>query len=358
MSTGSAVLHTILLTFLLAPFASGQDFPLTTPLSPGITHHELTVEFIPGTHELIAQDQLDIDIPREATAVGFSLAATLQVECIKALPQSADASSSGPLAVSFVTEQVPPSSQRILVTLPPAHATRMTLLWNYRGPINDPPREPRHLRFVTPSETAGHIGPEGVYLSSESQWYPDIGGSRSSFQLISTVPLDWTVVTQGKNISEVKQGDVRLSTWVVQDRSEALTMVANKFVAKIREWKGLNGRPVQMAAYLFPDNAALADEYLDATEKYLTAYVPLLGDYPFEKFAVVENFFASGLGMPSFTLLGSGSIKRHYIQPYALGHEIVHSWIGNSVFNRTEQGNWVEGLTTYLANYYYEELTG
>jgi hypothetical protein len=62
--------------------------------------------------------------------------------------------------------------------------------------------------------------------------------------------------------------------------------------------------------------------------------------------------------MPSFTLLGSGVIKRRYVQPYALGHEIVHSWIGNYVFNRPETGNWVEGLTTYLANYYYEELTG
>jgi hypothetical protein len=46
------------------------------------------------------------------------------------------------------------------------------------------------------------------------------------------------------------------------------------------------------------------------------------------------------------------------VQPYALGHEIVHSWIGNAVFNRAERGNWVEGLTTYLANYYWHELMG
>jgi hypothetical protein len=51
-------------------------------------------------------------------------------------------------------------------------------------------------------------------------------------------------------------------------------------------------------------------------------------------------------------------IKRHYVQPYALGHEIVHSWIGNSVFNRVDRGNWVEGLTTYLANYYWHEWSG
>ena len=90
----------------------------------------------------------------------------------------------------------------------------------------------------------------------------------------------------------------------------------------------------------------------------MDASIPLLGPYPFEKSAVVENVCASGLGMPSFTLLGSGIIKRQYVQPYALGHEIVHSWIGNDVFNRAERGNWVEGLTTYLANYYWHELVG
>jgi hypothetical protein len=115
---------------------------------------------------------------------------------------------------------------------------------------------------------------------------------------------------------------------------------------------------VELATYFLPENAPLAGEYLDAAARYLEVYTGLLGPYPFPKFAVVENFFPSGLGMPSFTLLGGGVIKRHYIQPYALGHEIVHSWLGNYVFNHVEQGNWVEGLTTYLANYYYEELTG
>ena len=138
--------------------------------------------------------------------------------------------------------------------------------------------------------------------------------------------------------------------------TEALTLVANRFSITTREWKSAQGQAVHLATYLFPDDVALADEYLDATVKYLDAYVPLLGPFPFGQFAVVENFFASGLGMPSFTLLGSGSIKRHYTQPYALGHEIVHSWIGNSVWNRPESGNWVEGLTTYLTNYYWHEL--
>ena len=113
-----------------------------------------------------------------------------------------------------------------------------------------------------------------------------------------------------------------------------------------------------MATYLFPEDSHLSEQYLDATAQYLDVYTELLGPYPFRKFAVVENFFPSGLGLPSFTLLGSRVIKRGYTQPYSLGHEIVHSWLGNSVLNDFSKGNWVEGLTTYLANYYYEELQG
>lgn len=144
-----------------------------------------------------------------------------------------------------------------------------------------------------------------------------------------------------------------VADWQIESRTEALTLVANRFVKTQRDWNG-----IEIATYLFPEDAPLAQEYLDASVRYLKTYTTLLGPYPFPKFAVVENFFPSGLGMPSFTLLGSGVIKRHYIQPYALGHEIVHSWIGNWVFNRIDHGNWVEGLTTYLANYYYEELVG
>jgi aminopeptidase N len=354
MSFGNKLLQAGVLIGLAAGAASGGDLPPSDHHQAGIVDHRLTVELNPAAHQLVARDETTVDLPAHATTITFTLAPSLQVESI-VLPPGAGAS---PEQLSFTTEQLTqPPTQRVTVTLPAAGERRATLIWTYRGLIHDPPKEPRHLRFVTPSETAGHIGPEGVYLSSESQWYPDLEGSFSSFQVTAKVPREWTVVTQGIMRQETVQDESRVSIWHVRERSEALTLVANVFVTKTREWKGANGQHVQLATFFFPDNAALADEYLTATANYLDVYVPLLGDYPFEKFAVVENFFASGLGMPSFTLLGSGSIKRHYVQPYALGHEIVHSWIGNSVFNRADRGNWVEGLTTYLANYLWHEIT-
>lgn len=358
MSFGKFCVPAIIVLFLIGPGMARGWAALSAEERPLILSHDLSVALLPGTHELLARDEIVVDAPIGTPDLAFTLAPTLHIESVTAVALTGQ-STAGSLdsAVTVTTERLAQQArQRVLVTLPKARDRRVTLAWTYRGAIDDPPKEPRHLRFVTPSETAGHIGPEGVYLGGESQWYPDIEGSYSTYRLTVQVPHGWTAVTQGRQTESTTTGTGTSSTWVVADRSEALTLVANRFVAKSREWTSRDGQPVELATYFFPDNAHLADEYLDATAKYLDAYIPILGAYPFEKFAVVENFFASGLGMPSFTLLGSGSIKRHYVQPYALGHEIVHSWIGNSVFNRDGAGNWVEGLTTYLSNYYWHEL--
>ncbi|THJ09262.1 MAG: M1 family metallopeptidase [Nitrospira sp. CG24C] len=331
-----------------------------------IRHHELFVQIVPEQHVLIAKDRLTLEVPQQKIPIRFSLAPTLQLDRLILIQTSAEAKVSLQ-DVPFKIEHgsLPESAQQILIPSQAVPAGLVTLDVHYHGVINDPPRDPRHLRFVTPSETAGHIGPEGVYISSESSWYPDVPESLSTYALQVAVPAGWTVVTQGKSGESracpawlCRDDNMVMTEWIVTQPSEALTLVANIFVSMSRDWTAKTGQRILLSTYLFPEDANLAEEYLNATARYLDAYIPLLGPYPFEKFAVVENFFASGLGMPSFTLLGSGIIKRHYVQPYALGHEIVHSWIGNAVFNRAERGNWVEGLTTYLANYYWHELMG
>ncbi|MEX5217831.1 MAG: hypothetical protein NW701_08395 [Nitrospira sp.] len=323
------------------------DIVRSADQEPTISHHGLSVELRPDSHELIAIDRLILHIPDRRQTISFSLAPSLRIDRVTASPPGALSAGAGQ-AIHYRRDV--PEGDRVTIQLPEPR-TEWVLECRYRGTINDPPREPRHLRFVTPSETAGHIGPEGVYLSSESKWYPDMSGSLASYELDVAVPAGWVSVSQGADSDNGGR-------WSVTVQSEALTLVANRFTVGTRDWQAPDGRTVRLSTYLFPEDAHLAQEYLDASARYLEAYVPLLGPYPFPKFAVVENFFSSGLGMPSFTLLGAAVIKRHYTQPYALGHEIVHSWIGNGVYNRTEQGNWVEGLTTYLANYYYHELLG
>lgn len=319
---------------------------------PTIRAHELAVTLSPESHRLVASDRMRLLGPvSETGSLTFSLHPSLQVKEIFRIGEH-----SSPLTFRTETGKDPETQepvQWIALSALPDGGHDVVLEWRYEGTIQDPPKEPRHLRFVTPSETSGHIGSEGIYLSGETRWYPDLSGSLATFRVHVTTPTGWEAVTHGRQTMRRSEPDQTVTEWEVTAPTEALTLVANRFVTARRLWKG-----VELATYLFPEDATLSDEYLDATARYLEVYAKLLGPYPFPTFAVVENFFASGLGMPSFTLLGSGVIKRHYVQPYALGHEIVHSWIGNSVLNDPTQGNWVEGLTTYLANYYYEELTG
>jgi len=101
--------------------------------------------------------------------------------------------------------------------------------------------------------------------------------------------------------------------------------------------------------------ADLCQTYLDATGDYLEQYDRMIGPYPFEKFAMVENWWQTGYGMPSFTLLGDRVIRLPFIVHTSYGHEILHNWWGNGVFVDVEHGNWCEGLTTYLADYTYKE---
>src|SRR2546427_10901926 len=330
-------------------------FPYTTlfrsPVATGETGHDvdliahyLHVTVLPDTHQLLAADRTTLDILSPTLqSVSFTLSPSLQVKQIR------DTSTELPGPVLRFTTQARrvdnDDVQVVTVQLqrPTTRGERLNLQWVYEGMINDPPREPRHLRFVTPSETSGHIGPEGVYIGPETHWYPEIMDSIARFRVIVVMPAGWEGVGQGALIERGKTS----TTWDTLTPTEGLTLAAGKFVVKTQK-----SGDTEIATYLYPEDAGLADEYLTAAVAYLDAYARVLGPYPFPRFSIGENFFASGLGMPSYTLLGAGSIRRHYTQPYALGHEIVHSWIGNHVFN-DHGGNWAEGLTTYLANYYW-----
>ena len=69
-------------------------------------------------------------------------------------------------------------------------------------------------------------------------------------------------------------------------------------------------------------------------------YRQLIGPYPYGKFALVENFWETGYGMASFTLLGPQVIRFPFILNSSYPHEILHNWWGNSVFVDYASGNW------------------
>ncbi len=221
----------------------------------------------------------------------------------------------------------------------------------YRGEIYDPPKEETGLRHVAGGRTGGTIGPEGIYLHGGTAWYPVIA-PMARYSIEATLPVGWRLVGQGNRVSQTEGEHASTVRWEDPVPSNALDVVAGRYVVTDEEADG-----VRISTYLFEEEKDFARLYIDASKKFIAFYSKLLGPYPYQQFSVVENWFSTGYGMPSYTLLGREVVKmaQRYTGAVGLGHEIVHNWWGNGVFVDESEGNWCEGLTSYCTNYYWTE---
>lgn len=194
------------------------------------------------------------------------------------------------------------------------------------------------------------ISSAGTYLSSAANWYPQLATEAIHYRIEVTSPPGIEAVTSGQRIERGNFTDYNYSVWQIDYPLSGITLSAGPYqVFEDRDGK------VPIYAYFYADSAALAATYLQQARGYLRLYEELFGPYPFHKFAIVENFFPTGYGLPSWTLLGSSVIRLPFIVKTSLGHEIAHSWWGTGVKVDYERGNWAEGLTTYVADHLYQE---
>ncbi|MCX6645404.1 MAG: M1 family aminopeptidase, partial [bacterium] len=241
----------------------------------------------------------------------------------------------------------------VMVNLP---AETSSFQLTYTGIINVPIDPGTSLGRVRGDYTSGIISEDGVYLSSETGWYPDTAYSMATYDIVVITPEGWYPVTQGNLTgSEVNETNgFRTTTWSSAIPSDGCVLVANQYFVTSRTIDG-----VVCSTYFYQDDPDLTATFLDKLEQYLPAYTELFGPYPYSRFDVVENFFSTGYGMPGFTLLGSMVLRMPYAAAEgSLAHELVHNWWGNYVYVDWETGNWCEGLTFFSTNYYWNILDG
>jgi len=220
----------------------------------------------------------------------------------------------------------------------------------YEGPFDFGLSEQKEEYTRGFRETAGIVSPEGVYLSGSGFWYPYFGPDLVEFTAEVSQPAGWHVISQGNGSSRDASGKAR---WDSHGATDEIYLVGGPLL-RYAESAG----SVEALVYLHEKDDALAGKYLQATAQYLEMYRGLIGPYPYGKFALVENFWETGYGMPSFTLLGPQIIRFPFILTSSYPHEILHNWWGNSVFVDYETGNWCEGLTAYLADHLIQEQRG
>lgn len=310
-----------------------------------IQSHHLIIQIDPSQHFLKAEDRIEINMKwGRLQTLSFLLNPKLKITRI------VDQRTGQPLHWSETSFSA--HAKRVDVSLQKIEESPVLSIF-YEGPIYDPVVKERELQFIRGDQTYGLISPEGVYLSSVSHWYPGIPDSMAKFQVEATIPEPFRIVTQGEVVSENVKGGTWRSKWVDGLPAESLTLVAGKYSIKTRKVDG-----IKVSTYFFHEDDRFSEIFLNAAEEYLKIYSGLLGKYPYKKFDIVQNFFSSGYGFPTFTLLAPETIRqgKEFLRPGALDHEIVHSWWGHYVSIKPGTGNWVEALTTYCSNYYYKEL--
>ncbi|KHE91623.1 MAG: peptidase [Candidatus Scalindua brodae] len=213
----------------------------------------------------------------------------------------------------------------------------------YAGEIYHPVREYGEEYARSFSVSPGIIFPEGIFLSGSTFWYPHFANEMVTFNLSVELPAGWSSVSQGKRVSHDIDDDTMRDVWVEDNPQEEIYLISSEFT----EYSQAAGA-VEAMAFLRNPDSQLAQKYLDTTAQYLEMYRKLLGPYPYSKFALVENFWETGYGMPSFTLLGPRVIRFPFILHSSYPHEILHNWWGNGVYTDYEKGNWLKVLQPIL----------
>jgi aminopeptidase N len=335
-----------------APRAAAPD--VARAPSTAAVRHDLHVTVLPERRAVLVEDQVTLS-PELRARLGdrivFTLHAGLSPERAGSGPPLA-ASPSGP-ALHGDADTGGPAPVRVehfAVTLAPGERA-FTI--RYGGEVFHPPEAggPEHARSM--SESAGLVSPEGAVLSGATRWVPEVSDDLVAFTLDARVPPGWDAISQGRRLSHERGTDGTRVRWDSPEPQQEVLLVAAAWTEHLRE-----AGPVSLHVFLRADDPALAERYLGAGARYLAMYERLIGPYPYPKFAVVENFWETGYGMPSFTLLGSRVLRLPFILDTSYPHEILHDWWGNGVYVDARGGNWCEGLTAYLADHLLAEQAG
>ncbi len=310
-------------------------------------HHDVSVTLDIQNGEINAKDNITLTRSNleNKDYIEFTLNGNLTVE-------SLDKSFTVNQIISSDEEtSVPVKSYKISLA---GKENKVVIPLQYKGIINDQIKEGAAEYARGFSTTTGIVFDGGVYMAGSTYWVPSIKNlDLFTFDLSVKLPEKWNVVSQGTRIeNELKDGK-RIVKYNSPDLMDEIYLIANNWTEY-----SLQAGNVLVQAFLRTPDEGLANRYLGVTAKYLKLYEDIIGPYPFTKFALVENFWETGYGMPSFTLLGEKVIRFPWILNSSYPHELLHNYWGNSVFVNYEKGNWCEGITAYMADHLIKEQDG
>ncbi|NOZ07627.1 MAG: M1 family metallopeptidase [FCB group bacterium] len=307
-----------------------------------IQQHYLHLDLEPGTHRLVARDKIEISTTESAWE--FYLSANLTIQSVKVGDKQREFEEIQITRADLADSHV--KKYRVRKRFMESAEKLLDIV--YTGQFYQDVQEASFSREKIAMEVNGTITEDGIFLSPSAVYYPVSDESLTQFDTVIKLPGGWDVVSEGGIISSEKNTDYTEVHFKTTHSLDGVYITAAQWIVQ-KEKVG----DIDFYTYFFAEDTSLARDYLAMSIDYVKMYSEMLSPYPYTKFAVVENFFPTGYGMPSYTVLGRSVVNLPFIVYTSLGHEVLHNWWGNSVFVGNG-GNWCEGLTAYMADYYYK----
>jgi aminopeptidase N len=200
---------------------------------------------------------------------------------------------------------------------------------------------------------AGSVNPDGGYLLGGAEWLASPDSAKTVYRITLDVPESYTALATGSFISEREENGRYRATFEHSDSGDEIGIFFGPYEIDERIEEGYRIR-----TYFRHQDADRSSAFLDASERYLQRYSKLIGEYPYESFAIVSAPLPVGLGFAGMTYVSQDILEHDYMLGRSLAHEVLHNWWGNAVAVDYDKGNWAEGLTTYQADYSLAEEQG
>ena len=293
-----------------------------------IRHHHLEIHIDPASGTISISDLVEFHLDSEEVKV--DLHENMQIQSL----------TYGSEPLEFVVEPHDKGLNSVVIQVPKERiGESFQARFQYSGSIPKVDFSDGRHRGV---EVAPYLNSDEAVLLSNGHWYPVISEQKSliTYSLTVHTPPGWETISAGTKI----QQDPAL--FEMGHPIDDINLISGRFHVK----KGTAGN-VGLMTYFKKEDPDMEKKYLSAMKAHLEEFETRFGAYPYESLSLVASPLMEGIGFPGFIMMGERLLSIRNMERISLGHEILHNWWGNGVYPDWEEGNWTEGLITYLVDH-------
>jgi len=227
----------------------------------------------------------------------------------------------------------------------------------------------RGLTFIQP-EGQSHR-PQQIWSQGEDHnnhfWFPtyDFPNDKMTWELVATVPQQYTVVSNGTLVADRKlPGATHSVTWRqdLPSSTYLVSLIVAPLVKVADHWHAI---PVDY--YVYHADSDRARRLFAVTPDMIDVYSRLTGlSYPWAKYAqtTVADFFGGMENVSATTLVDWLPDERAYLdrpwyQWILIPHELAHQWFGDYVTTENWANMWLnEGFAEFMPGQYWSAKLG